>query len=69
MEALNIWKADQHIFKNELNKVDHKYPFMLVLPQKRSEEILLEAVRERNIEVEYQTDFASSRNVKMGHLP
>lgn len=66
MEALNIWKANQHIFKNELNRVNHRYPFMLVLPQKQSEEILLEAVQERNIKVEYQTDFTSFEECKDG---
>ena len=65
MTSLNIWKGDKHIFKNELNKVDHKYPFMLILPQKISEEILVEALKERNIEVSYNTELISTKNVTL----
>jgi len=59
LTAINIWKADQHIFRNDLSKVNHKYPFMLIQPQKESEEILLDEVRKRNIEVEYNTEMQS----------
>ena len=39
MNALNIWKGDKLIVKNDFQKVNHKYPFMLIQPQKESEEI------------------------------
>ncbi len=53
MTAINIWKGNQHIFKNDFSKVKHKYPFMLVQPQQESEGILRSALQQRGIEVEY----------------
>lgn len=61
MSALNIWKGDKHIVKNDFRKVNHKYPFMLIQPQKDSEEILLEEVQKRDIEVEYSTELISMK--------
>jgi len=57
MSAVNLWKADKHIFKNNFSKVNSEFPFMLIQPQKESEEILLEAVQARNIKVEYSSEF------------
>lgn len=56
MDAVNIWKGDKYIYKNKLSEVNHKYPFMLIQPQKESEEILLDEVLKRNINVEYGTE-------------
>ena len=53
MEAINIWKGNKHLFKNQFSKINHEFAFMLIQPQKESEEILLEEVTERNIEVKY----------------
>lgn len=59
MEKINFWKGEQLIFQNDLGKTKHKYPFMLIQPQKESEELLLEALTERNLEVEFQTALCS----------
>ncbi len=57
MKAVNLWKADKHIYKNDFTKTKSPYPFMLIQPQKESEEILLDEVLKRGIEVEYQSTF------------
>lgn len=59
MTAVNLWKADKHIYKNDFTQVKSKYPFMLIQPQKESEEILLEEIQNRNIKVEYGTEFST----------
>lgn len=59
MEKINIWKQDLHIIQNDLSKIPHKYPFMLIQPQKTSEAILLEELGNRKIEVEFKTSFKS----------
>jgi len=57
MSAVNVWKADKHIYKNDFRQINSEYPFMLIQPQKESEEILLEALNKRKISVEYNTEF------------
>jgi len=57
MKAVNIWQADKHIYRNDFTKIKSDYPFMLIQPQKESEEILLEEVKSRGIKVEYNTEF------------
>jgi 2-polyprenyl-6-methoxyphenol hydroxylase-like FAD-dependent oxidoreductase len=59
MRKINIWKMNEHIFQNDLSHINHKYPFMLILPQKESEQILLEALSDRNIKVEFGISFKS----------
>jgi 2-polyprenyl-6-methoxyphenol hydroxylase-like FAD-dependent oxidoreductase len=59
MPAVNFWKDEKIIFKNEFGKTKHKYPFLLIQPQKESEEILLEELANRKIPVEYSTQFES----------
>lgn len=56
MKAVNLWQADKHIFRNDFTKVKSEYPFMLIQPQKESEEILLDEVQSRGIKVEYDTE-------------
>lgn len=63
MEGINILKGSQHIFRNDFSKVNHKYPFMLIQPQKESEEILLDEVLKRNIVVEYESTLESYKVV------
>lgn len=53
MEKINFWKGDQLIFQNDLTKVNHKYPFMLIQPQTESERLLLEELAYRKVEVEF----------------
>ena len=57
MSAMNLWKGDKHIYRNDFTEVKSKYPFMLIQAQKESEEILLEEVQNRKIEVEYNSEF------------
>ncbi|MEM6318424.1 MAG: FAD-dependent monooxygenase [Bacteroidota bacterium] len=59
MNAMNVWRGDKHVLRNDFQKAKHKYPFMLVQGQKESEEILLDEVRRRNIQVEYDHEFIS----------
>ena len=64
MSAVNLWKGEQHIFKNDFSKVKSEYPYMLIQAQKESEEILLEELEERKIKVEYQSEFVELKNNK-----
>ena len=57
MTAVNLWKADNHIYKNDFSKVQSEFPFMLIQPQKESEEILLEELQSRGVKVEYNSEF------------
>lgn len=57
MKAMNIWKGYKHIYKNDFTKVANQYPFMLIQPQKESEEILLDEVLKRKLKIEYETEF------------
>ena len=57
MTAVNLWKADKHIYKNDFSKVNSEFPFMLIQPQKESEEILLEELQSKGVKVEYNSEF------------
>ena len=59
MKAINLWKADKHIYKNDFTKAKSQYPFMLIQSQKESEEILFDEVLKRNIKVEYESEFTA----------
>lgn len=59
MEKINLWKGNQLIFQNNLSKISHPYPFMLILAQKESEAILLEELNNRKLNVEFGTSFKS----------
>ncbi|MFS4494580.1 FAD-dependent oxidoreductase [Maribacter sp. 2308TA10-17] len=63
MTAINLWKGDQHIYKNDFSKVNSEFPFMLIQPQKESEEILLEEIQSRGIQVEYDSEFVKYTKV------
>ncbi|MGH1363277.1 MAG: FAD-dependent oxidoreductase [Calditrichia bacterium] len=67
MNAINIWREDKHVLRNDFRKAKHKYPFMLIQPQKESEEILLNELNKRNIKLEYDTDFTSVKVDKNQH--
>lgn len=67
MSAVNLWKADKHIYKNDFSQMDSKYPFMLIQPQKESEEILLEELHNRKIKVDYSTEFAQFQKSNAGY--
>lgn len=63
MVAVNLWKADKHIYRNDFSKVKSEFPFMLIQPQKKSEEILLEAIQSRGIKVAYKSAFIKYNKV------
>lgn len=50
--CFNFWCKHQLVYRNELSKVKHKYPFMLIQPQCDTEAMLEEAINERGITVE-----------------
>lgn len=68
MEAINIWKDDKFIYKNDFTKIKHAYPFMLVQTQKESEEILLEEALNRNINIEYNTALSSLQKTNQRYI-
>jgi 2-polyprenyl-6-methoxyphenol hydroxylase-like FAD-dependent oxidoreductase len=53
MPAMTAWRGEKLIFRNEFSKAGGQYPFLLIQPQKESEEILCDELRKRNIHVEY----------------
>ena len=67
MKALNLWQADRHVYRNDFAKVKHSYPFMLVQPQKESEEILLDELRRRKVDVEYGVAFDSFQRLESAY--
>jgi 2-polyprenyl-6-methoxyphenol hydroxylase-like FAD-dependent oxidoreductase len=67
MLAANIWKGDKLIVKNELSKVGHRYPFLLIQPQRETELILLEELAGRGIHVEYETQFMGFEKKEDGY--
>lgn len=52
LEAINIYKNEQFLIKNELSRANHKYPFMLVQSQADSEEIMSSILQQRGIEIQ-----------------
>ena len=59
MEAINIWKGEQHIYRNEFSRVNCKFPFMLILSQQESEQILLEEVNRRAIKIDFDSELTN----------
>jgi 2-polyprenyl-6-methoxyphenol hydroxylase-like FAD-dependent oxidoreductase len=57
MGAVNAWRRTagrtRPLFRVDLTEVEHRYPFMLVHSQAKSEAILAEAVSDRGVEVEW----------------
>ena len=66
LEKINFWKGEQLLFQNDFTKTKHKYPFMLIQPQKESEELLLEALAIRGLEVAFQTELRSIQDGATG---
>lgn len=52
LQAFNIWRPDRKLATINLGRVNHRYPFMLILSQAESERILAEALAERGITIE-----------------
>ena len=58
-EAFNFWhwKSSKLVFRNDLTKINNKYPFVLVQSQADSERILREEIERRNILLERNVSF------------
>ena len=54
METINVWRNHRLVFKNKLSRVHHRYPFMLIQPQRESELLLLEELNRRGIQVAWE---------------
>lgn len=52
MSAINVWKRERRLFRLALSGVNHKYPFMLIHSQAKSEALLSDALAGRGIQVE-----------------
>ncbi len=59
MDRINLWYNDTLLFVNNLNRIKHKYPFMLMLSQHESEQILSEACLKKGINLHYGVPFES----------
>lgn len=59
LEAINIYKNGKILVKNELNCVNHKYPFMLVQSQADSEEIMTNILHKRGVSVQRGVELTS----------
>ena len=68
MGAVSFRKGKKLLFRNEFSKVAHKFPFLAILPQKESEELLLEEVLKRGINVEFSTELISLEENGKGYL-
>jgi 3-(3-hydroxy-phenyl)propionate hydroxylase len=52
LEAINIYKNGKLLVKNELSRVNHKFPFMLVQSQADTEEILTNILHSRGVAIQ-----------------
>jgi len=50
--AINVWRNGKPLFKLNLSTVTHRYPFMLVHSQAKSEALMVEALNEHGIQIE-----------------
>ncbi len=64
MKAINVWNKEKHLYRNDFTQIRHEYPFMLIQPQKESEEILLEEVLRREIPCHYGAEFYSYNQIE-----
>lgn len=68
MQKINFWSGEQLVFQNDFTKTRHKYPFMLIQPQKESEELLLEALAAKGLEVAFETKLLSLKRGTTGAM-
>jgi len=52
MSAINIWRNGRRLFRLNLANIDHRFPFMLVNSQAKTEALLAEVLKEHGIGVE-----------------
>lgn len=69
--ALNIWRHGRRLFQLDLAKTNHRFPFMLIHAQAKSEAVLADALKQRGIDVEFNTrltDIQTGRDSVVTHL-
>lgn len=69
--ALNIWRHGRRMFQLDLAKTNHRFPFVLIHAQAKSEAALADALKQRGIDVEFNTrliDIQSDRDSVIAHL-
>lgn len=59
MYAMNTWRAGKKIMHLDLSKVDSPFKFMLINPQFKTEELLIEALAAKGVSVERSTELTS----------
>jgi len=59
MQAINIYKNEKHLIKNDFSRVKHRYPFMLVQSQADSEAILTSLLEKRGTSIERGVELTS----------
>lgn len=67
-KALGVNPKTLEIFKplgNDFAKIKSDYPFMLIQPKIESEEILLEEVQSRGMQVEYNSEFVKFNKTEL----
>lgn len=62
LDCMNFWHNDDLIYKNQLSKAKHPYPFMIVQPQFETEQILEDYLSEKGIEIERNIEFLNLSN-------
>lgn len=53
--AANIWRHGRRLFQLDLTNTNHRYPFMLIHSQAKSESALADALAQRGIHIEFHT--------------
>ncbi|MBE9077768.1 FAD-dependent monooxygenase [Romeria aff. gracilis LEGE 07310] len=59
MQALNLWRKGDRLFHLDLSKVRHRFPFMLIYSQAKTEALLAETLTDLGGEVERGVEFLS----------
>ncbi len=59
LKAINIYKNGKYLIKNDLTRVKHKYPFMLIQSQADSEAILSKLLEDKGISVQRGVELTS----------
>lgn len=59
LEAINIYKNEKLLVRNELSRVNHKFPFMLVQSQADSEAIMSDLLHKRGVTIQRGVELSS----------
>ncbi len=52
MSALNLWQNNRRLLRLDFSRVNHRFPFMLIHSQAKSEALLAEAAAKRGVRIE-----------------